>query len=299
MDKLISIIIPVFNRESLVGETLDSILGQSYTLWECILVDDGSSDGTMDVLRRYQLMDERFRVCQRPDSAVKGAPSCRNYGFSKSTGDVIQFFDSDDIMLPDMLADKLRYLNDNPDAAFVVSKMGEFDGDGMRPAPQYAITSDRITLDFLRYKVYFLTPGPMFRRKFLEKFPIKFDVELKKNQEREFYSRIMLEEQTFGTIEKTHCLRRIHKDSVANFHKESDLRKKLTTKLDFFIRLRKNTFGKYDKVLFSAYHKELFKLSIHLIRNFEFRSALECIILFFSLFLASIKGRSDTEVSEQ
>src|SRR5690554_1047164 len=234
MDKLVSIIIPVFNRESLVGETLDSILGQSYALWECILVDDGSSDGTWDVLRQYQLMDGRFRLFRRPGSQAKGAPSCRNHGIRESKGDFIQFFDSDDLMLPDMLQDKVQYLDERPDASFVVSRMGEFDEKGPRPAPCYAIDSDRITLDFLRYKVYFLTPGPMFRREFLEKFPVKFDLELKKNQEREFYSRIILEEPTFGTLETIHCLRRIHESSIANFHYGSDKREKLTTKLSFY-----------------------------------------------------------------
>lgn len=290
MDKLVSIIIPVYNREAIVKETLDSILNQSYTTWECILVDDGSTDGTLDVLNSYQERERRFKVFKRPSAVIKGAPSCRNYGLLQAGGEFVQFFDSDDLMLPTMLQEKVQYLNDHPEASFVVSRMGEFDEEGLRPAPDYSISSDHITLAFLRYKVYFLTPGPMFRSGLLEKFDPKFDLNLTKNQEREFYSRIMLEQPIYGTIEKIHCLRRVHEASIAKFHSTSKKSKKLLTKLSYYKRLRYNTSGRHDALLFKAYSKELLKLTVHLLRRFEFQQAFSCFSLLLSLWLSTYKA---------
>src|SRR5699024_9435023 len=141
MNHVVSVIIPVFNRESLVGETLDSILTQSHAAWECILVDDGSTDASLEVLEAYQAKDKRIKIFQRPSNLPKGAPSCRNYGFDQATGDYIQYFDSDDIMLAEMLSEKVKYLIEHPEASFVVSKMREFDQNGMRDVPDYPINS--------------------------------------------------------------------------------------------------------------------------------------------------------------
>jgi len=97
---LVSVIIPAYNRADLVEETLDSILNQTYTNWECILVDDGSTDGTIQLLKEYALKDPRFIVLSRDDDRKKGANACRNIGLENAKGDYIIFFDSDDLMTP-------------------------------------------------------------------------------------------------------------------------------------------------------------------------------------------------------
>lgn len=98
MNPLVSIIIPAYNREQLIGETLNSVLAQTYTNWECIVVDDGSVDNTEDVVTSYTKKDERFKFYHRPISNKKGASSCRNYGLSIAKGELIQFLDSDDLL---------------------------------------------------------------------------------------------------------------------------------------------------------------------------------------------------------
>ncbi|RLD85933.1 MAG: glycosyltransferase family 2 protein, partial [Bacteroidetes bacterium] len=64
---LVSIIIPAYNRADLIGETLDSVLAQTYPNWECIVVDDGSADKTKDVVQHYVDKDPRFILVDRPD----------------------------------------------------------------------------------------------------------------------------------------------------------------------------------------------------------------------------------------
>ena len=65
MENLISIIIPTYNRAHIVCETLDSVLSQTYTNWECIVVDDGSTDNTKDIIKSYRVKDSRFLLFNR------------------------------------------------------------------------------------------------------------------------------------------------------------------------------------------------------------------------------------------
>lgn len=110
MTNLVSIIIPNYNRESLIGETLDSILAQSYDHWECIIVDDGSTDKSQFVIEEYAKRDPRFKLFLRPKEHPKGANACRNIGMQKSNGDYLIFFDSDDLMLENHVEQKLSFV---------------------------------------------------------------------------------------------------------------------------------------------------------------------------------------------
>jgi glycosyltransferase involved in cell wall biosynthesis len=95
----ISVLIPTYNRGHLIAETLESILAQTFSSWECIIVDDNSSDNTAEVIERY-LQDIRFKFITKPKDFLKGANSSRNYGLELSRGEYIYWFDSDDIIHP-------------------------------------------------------------------------------------------------------------------------------------------------------------------------------------------------------
>lgn len=90
---MISIIIPVYNTEVYLKKCLDSIASQSYEDWECILVDDGSNDGSPSICDEYVKNDNRFKVIHKTNEGVSTA---RNVGLKKATGDWIYFCDSDD-----------------------------------------------------------------------------------------------------------------------------------------------------------------------------------------------------------
>ena len=105
---LISIIIPTYNRRDLISDTLDSILVQTYKNWECIIVDDGSTDNSSAVINSYVKKDSRFQYHKRPIDKAKGGNACRNYGFELSKGEFVNWFDDDDIMLKDFLKTKIE-----------------------------------------------------------------------------------------------------------------------------------------------------------------------------------------------
>lgn len=94
----ISAIVPVYNTEKLVGRCIDSVLAQSFPDWELILVDDGSKDGSLYVLKEYEKQDNRIKVIHQENA---GPGLARNTGISKASGDYIVFIDSDDVIKPD------------------------------------------------------------------------------------------------------------------------------------------------------------------------------------------------------
>ena len=120
----LSVIIPVFNVVDYLRETLDCIVGQTYTDWELILVDDGSTDGSLDVAKEYCAKDSRISLFQR-DTLPKGAPNCRNIGFEKARGEYLIYLDSDDIIAPYCFQQRVDYIKSN-DCDFAVFPMMGF-----------------------------------------------------------------------------------------------------------------------------------------------------------------------------
>lgn len=118
-NSLVSIIIPTYNRAHLIRETIDSIMAQTYTNWECIVVDDGSTDGTDVLLAECIKKDNRFKYLS--NKRIKGAQGARNTGLFDAKGDYIQFFDSDNIMYPHHLKMKMEAFNHNPNLDIVTS----------------------------------------------------------------------------------------------------------------------------------------------------------------------------------
>lgn len=106
---LVSIIIPTYNRAHLIKETLDSVLAQTYHNWECIIVDDGSTDNTEDILEAYIKKDNRFKYYHRPEEHLPGGNGARNFGFKMSEGGFVIFFDSDDLMAKNCLSNRADF----------------------------------------------------------------------------------------------------------------------------------------------------------------------------------------------
>ena len=102
---LISCIIPTFNRDSLLKDAIESTLHQTLKNWEMIIVDDGSSDNTKQVVNGYAYKDSRIRYYKNDK---KGQASARNYGLAKSKGQYIAFLDDDDISLPYRFESQLK-----------------------------------------------------------------------------------------------------------------------------------------------------------------------------------------------
>lgn len=108
---LVSIVIPHLNRSGLLAETLHSIGNQDYPCWEVIVVDDGSVESEWQALLTQQ--DDKVRVLRRVDEP-EGPSSCRNLGLEQARGELVLFVDSDDILAPWCLSQRVRCAADNP-----------------------------------------------------------------------------------------------------------------------------------------------------------------------------------------
>lgn len=188
-NNLISIIIPTFNRANVIGSTLESIINQSFTNWECIVVDDLSSDSTENVVLKYSSLDARIQFHKRPISKEKGPSSCRNFGFEISKGDFIYFFDSDDILKSNALETYFNHFQYNTDA--VVSKVEKIDSITKLFLGENKIESQNLIEDFYIHKVSFYVCGPMWRKSFLENQPQLFDESLSNFDDWDFNLRML------------------------------------------------------------------------------------------------------------
>ncbi|MCG6892303.1 MAG: glycosyltransferase [Desulfobacteraceae bacterium] len=110
MPPQVSVVIPTFNRGWVVGEAVESVLSQTYDLYELIVVDDGSDDETADVLAGF---GERLTMIRQQNRGVSAA---RNAGAAASTGRLLAFLDSDDLWLPEKLAVQVDFMERRPEA---------------------------------------------------------------------------------------------------------------------------------------------------------------------------------------
>lgn len=187
---LVSIIIPTFNRAPIIKETLDSILLQTYQNWECIIVDDGSTDETQNVVLYYINLDKRFRFYKRPDSYKPGGNGARNYGFDISKGDYINWFDDDDVMLENFLASKLASMQETHD--FIISSGFYVDNQLENRRKMKIFATDHLFQDYLKWNIEIITNSVLFKKSFLVNKEL-FSSTIKRGQETELFSRLFFQ----------------------------------------------------------------------------------------------------------
>ena len=133
----VSVIIPAFNAAPLLGKTLESVLCQSFSDWEIIVVDDGSTDATADVAKGYiSNHGHKIRLIRKENN---GPASARNTGIESAAGAYIAFLDADDLWLPAKLQRQVDLFDAQPpEVGLVYCRAGRFDGDGLwKMPPEY------------------------------------------------------------------------------------------------------------------------------------------------------------------
>lgn len=132
---IVSIIVPCFNQAEFIGEALDSVLSQTCSDWQCVVVDDGSTDGTEAIVGRYLSRDDRFVYLKKANG---GVASARNLGIRNSSGEFILPLDGDDKLHKDYLRTVMAYFSAHPEADLVYTQVELFGAKrGVNRLPAY------------------------------------------------------------------------------------------------------------------------------------------------------------------
>ena len=114
---VVSVIMPFLNVAPFLDEAIESVRAQTYPRWELLLCDDGATDGSSDIARRWAALDPaRIRHLEHADRATHGASATRNLGIAQARGEVIALLDGDDVWLPTKLEEQLAILAERPEA---------------------------------------------------------------------------------------------------------------------------------------------------------------------------------------
>jgi len=120
MNAKVSVVTPFYNSANYLAETIESVQSQTYEDWELILINDGSTDNSIDIINPYTKIDSRIILVNYEVQGNKGKSYARNLGIEKATGDYITFLDSDDIFLPNKLSVKLKIFQQYPSTDLVL-----------------------------------------------------------------------------------------------------------------------------------------------------------------------------------
>jgi len=110
MFELVSVITPMYNSERFIEETIQSVLKQTYTNWEMLIIEDGSNDNSIEIVKKYLQANKRIKLIS--NEINQGAALSRNIGIAKSNGRYLAFLDSDDIWVPSKLEEQIKFMND-------------------------------------------------------------------------------------------------------------------------------------------------------------------------------------------
>ncbi|WP_430399238.1 glycosyltransferase family 2 protein [Flavobacterium sp.] len=198
---LVSIIIPLYNRELSIIDTLQSVLAQSYENWECIIVDDGSTDNSFETVQRFIKKEERFVLVKRDEKHKKGGNGARNYGFELSKGDFVNWIDSDDTIHEDFILEKINAFNESTEVVISKTVFTNTENQIIKKETRTQLT-ENVLEDFITLKTSWYTFDPLWKKSFLLKTEVTFNEDLLKGQDRDFHVRILVNKPIIKIIDK-------------------------------------------------------------------------------------------------
>lgn len=188
----ISIIIPNFNKGDFIQKAIESIIAQEYNNWEAIVVDDGSSDNSIEIIKKFAGMDARVKLHRR-ERTPKGGSTCRNIGIENALGDYLIFFDSDDLMSPMCIGERVKLMEANLDLDFAVFPVGTFYKEVGDSTMVWRTKKGDHLKQFLRHDLPWNIMSPIWRTPFVKNKLNGFDESFPRLQDVEFHTRALLQ----------------------------------------------------------------------------------------------------------
>lgn len=216
---LVSVIIPTFNRANLLNEAIESVNNQTYRPIECIVVDDGSTGDTRNIVNeliKRNSVSFMIKYIYQPNS---GSQVARNTGTAAASGEFIQYLDSDDLLYPHKIKNQVEYFIDHPECDAV---FGDWEQGSINDKKQIkAFKSEDLLKQFLTQKPIAVF-AMLMRCSLIERIGA-WDVAIKRNQEIDFHLRGVLAEGKFAYQPQQCGLWRLHENErIGNATKFSD-----------------------------------------------------------------------------
>jgi len=220
---VVSVIVPCYNYGHLLAETLDSLQKQTFTNWECIVVDDGSTDNTKEVVAEFLSRDKRYSYIYQTNAGLSAA---RNTGILGSKGEFIQLLDADDLIAENKLLNQLSLLKTNAEISIVYSEVRYFKSEN--PAEHfYSLNNDALPwmkayttqiafTTALMQNNLFAVNCALFRKEIVSTCGL-FNTQLKSVEDWEFWVRCSLQDKLFlfDRAEDSIALVRVHGKSMS------------------------------------------------------------------------------------
>lgn len=166
----VTVFMPVYNGEKYLNEAIDSILSQTFTDFELLIIDDGSTDSSADIIRSYD--DKRIRFVQNEKNLKIAAT--RNKGLELATGEYIVLMDCDDVSIPERIYKQVAFMDKNPEVGLCGSWYKTFGNDSKTDTVEYPVFHDEIKANlFFNYVI--LNPTTIMRKQFLNINNLKYD----------------------------------------------------------------------------------------------------------------------------
>ena len=215
MNPKVSVIVPCYNQAQFLAETLDSVLAQTHENWECIIVNDGSTDDTEAVAKEYCNKDNRFVYYKKENG---GLSSARNAGLDIVQGDYVQFLDSDDILLPNKLECQIRVIEiEKSDVCVCHHSMFTTDinqtWENFFSQSIYDLTYHGFVYNWGETFVIAIHSG-LFSHSFLKIHHIRFDEQVRAMEDWLFWVNIIRAEGVFCQLKEKLVLYRVHGSSM-------------------------------------------------------------------------------------
>lgn len=200
---MISVIVPIYKAEKYLHRCIDSILAQTYTDFELLLIDDGSPDSSGEICDEYAAKDVRVRVFHKPNGGVSSA---RNLGLDNAQGEWITFCDADDYVTPDWLSAYRKAIAENVDLTIQGYHIIDGDRTIKKELPQsqgYTIDNKRrLIISLMCQGVYGYLWVKLFRRQLIEQYNIRFDTNSAFREDEQFLSKYLEFATSFKCIDK-------------------------------------------------------------------------------------------------
>ncbi|OWW04030.1 glycosyl transferase [Rhizobium sp. R72] len=212
---LISVVLPVYNGAPHLAAALESVLRQDYGHFEVIALDDGSTDGSLDILQRYRNADDRIRVVTREN---RGLIATLNEGIALANGDLVARMDADDISYPSRFSKQVALFARQPDLAMSGTGIDQLIGNRVvrgQPNPIYQTGDWRILSMFF---TIFLHSTVMYNRNVISDDMLVYDAGYLHAEDFDLFGRIARQFKV-AMIDESLVAYRIHSQSVSSRHK--------------------------------------------------------------------------------